>query len=62
MDWVTDHQTGPENSEDLVDVTRMALPDLISSENSVLANSLRRILDEMDEPHTIIAGFSNYAG
>jgi FXSXX-COOH protein len=62
MDWVADPQTGPENSEDLVDVTRMALPELISSENSVLANSLRRILDEMDEPDTIIAAWSSYAG
>jgi FXSXX-COOH protein len=42
----------------LPDVTRLPLTELLISTDSVLANALRRVVAEMDEP-TIVAGFGN---
>jgi FXSXX-COOH protein len=58
-----DSDVEPEGTEsDLVDVTRMPLVELIPSDDSVLANSLRRLLTDLDRPHEIVAAFANYAG
>ena len=42
---------------DLVDVTAMALADLVSSDDTVLTNALRRLLAELDRPQEQYAAF-----
>ena len=53
------HAEGQES--ELADVTGLHLPDLLESDDSVLANSLRRLLAEIDHPQEIIAAFTAYA-
>jgi len=56
MDKIAGSQgSGQEQEWDLVDVTKLPLPDLLRSDNTVLANSLRRLLAEMEHPEEIIA-------
>jgi FXSXX-COOH protein len=47
---------------ELVDVTSLPLAELIPADDTVLANSLRRLLAELDHPQEIIAAFGNAAG
>jgi FXSXX-COOH protein len=57
-----DNEVGPEETDSgLADVTRMALPELLPSDDSVLANSLRRLLADLDRPQEVISAFGNYA-
>jgi FXSXX-COOH protein len=42
----------------LVDVTGMLLPDLIAGDDSVLANSIRRLRAELADNEEIVAGHS----
>jgi FXSXX-COOH protein len=44
----------------LIDVTGMPLAQLLPSDDTVLTNSLRRLLIELDHPQEAIAAFSNY--
>jgi FXSXX-COOH protein len=44
----------------LVDVTMVPLADLVSPEETVLSNALRRLLEELDDPRGVIAGWSSY--
>jgi len=64
MDKVVGSRTGDDGEAelDLPDVTRMLLPELISSEADVLTNSLRRVLDELDDREDVIAAFGNRSG
>lgn len=45
---------------DLVDLTRAPVDEIILSDDTVLTNSLRRLLAEMDQPQEIIAAFDSY--
>lgn len=45
----------------LPDVTSLPLRELVAADDSVLANSVRRLVDELDDDG-IVAGFSNRAG
>jgi FXSXX-COOH protein len=51
---------GDEAESSLIDVTGMPLARLIPSDDSVLTNSLRRLLADMDHPQEVISAFSNY--
>jgi FXSXX-COOH protein len=53
---------GGEAEPALVDLTGLPLPELFASDDSVLANSLRRLLADLDRPQDIIAGFGNSVG
>jgi FXSXX-COOH protein len=44
---------------DLVDLTHVELPELIDSDETVLANALRRILTEVDQEQGTVAGFQS---
>jgi len=62
MDSIAATDSGVEGQESqLADVTRLRLPDLLDSDDSVLANSLRRLVAEIDRPHEVIAAFTAYA-
>jgi len=49
-----------ERGTDLADVSRMSLTDILAADETVLANSLRRLLTELDRPQEIIASHQNY--
>jgi FXSXX-COOH protein len=42
------------------DVTRMSLFELLLSQDTALANSLRRVVEDVDQPQEIIAAFGSY--
>jgi FXSXX-COOH protein len=44
----------------LIDVTKLPLPELMVSDDTALATSLRRLKAEMARPEEIIAAFSSY--
>jgi FXSXX-COOH protein len=46
----------------LADVTRMRLAELLQSENTVLAHSLRQLIADLDRQQEIIAAFDNFGG
>lgn len=54
MDEVT-----ADYESDLVDLTHVELPELIDSDETVLANALRRILTEVDQEQGTVAGFQS---
>jgi FXSXX-COOH protein len=54
MDEVT-----ADYESDLVDLSDIALPELLDSDNTVLANALRRVLTEVDQEQDPVAGFSS---
>jgi hypothetical protein len=60
MDSVPDQQTGGHERDALADVSMMSLPELIRSNDSVLANSLRRLLDDQIRTQPEVARFGNY--
>lgn len=43
----------------LVDLSEVSLADLQELDQSVLAHSLRRILDEIDRPQEAVAGWNS---
>ena len=51
----------PEHQLELADVSGLPLAELIPADDTVLANSLRRLLAELDHPQEIIAAFNNAA-
>lgn len=55
-------EQGDSGAAQLIDVTRVPLDRLISAGDTVLMNSLRRLLDEIDRPQEILSAFDNYAG
>lgn len=44
---------------DLADLNDLTLADLVSIDNPVLLDSLRRVLEETDGPQEIVAGFQS---
>lgn len=46
----------------MVDVSGMTLADVTASDHSVVANSLRRILSEVEHSAQAISGWSSYVG
>jgi FXSXX-COOH protein len=46
----------------LVDVTGVPLDRLVADHQTVLVNSLRRLLTDLDRPQEILSAFDNYAG
>lgn len=55
---MTDPLSGHET--DLVDLTDVPLPEVLTMDESVLAQSLRQLAEEADRQEEIVAGFSNY--
>jgi FXSXX-COOH protein len=53
---------GGEAEPALVDLTGLPLPELFASDDSVLANSLRRLLADLDRPQDVVAAFGNSVG
>jgi FXSXX-COOH protein len=51
----------PEHQPELADVSSLPLAELIPADDTVLANSLRRLLAELDSPQEIIAAHNNFA-
>lgn len=49
----------PDWQSDLADVTGMDLSELVASTDSVLANSIQRLLAETADPQEVIAGHGN---
>lgn len=45
---------------ELLDVTRMALSELFSSDEPQLADSARKVLTKAHRPHQIMAAWSNH--
>jgi hypothetical protein len=60
MNSVPDQQTGGHEQEfDLVNVCQMSLAEIFSSSDSVLANAVRRVVDEVSSSKDIHAAFGN---
>lgn len=55
---MTDPLLGHEAN--LVDLTGLPLSEVLTMDESVLAQSLRRLTEEADQQEDIVAGFSNY--
>jgi FXSXX-COOH protein len=55
-------EQGDPGAARLIDVTHVSLDRLISADDTVLLNSLRRLLAEIDRPQEILSAFDNYAG
>jgi hypothetical protein len=53
---------GAPDSWSLVDVTCLPLEQLISDNETVLVNSLRRLVAEIDRAQEVLSAFDNYAG
>jgi FXSXX-COOH protein len=51
----------PDHQPELPDVTGLPLAELIPADDTVLANSLRRLLTELDSAQEIIAAHNNFA-
>lgn len=61
QDKASDHAVPiAEEDDGLVDVTALPLEELVSSEETVLTNALRRLLREIDSPHEVIAGWNSH--
>jgi FXSXX-COOH protein len=61
MREVAGDQVTPETGgSELVDVTALPLAALVSAEDTVLSNALRRLLQELADPRDAIAGWSSY--
>jgi FXSXX-COOH protein len=54
MDEVT-----ADYESDLVDLSDIALPAVLDSDDTVLANALRRVLTEVDQEQDAAAGFTS---
>jgi FXSXX-COOH protein len=59
-DQVAGEQVAEPAATDLVDVTALPLAALLSTEDTVLSNALRRLLRELADPREAIAGWSSY--
>jgi FXSXX-COOH protein len=46
----------------LPDVSGLPLDRLIDAADTVLANSLRRLVADLDRPQEVLSAFDNYAG
>ncbi|MEV4350345.1 FXSXX-COOH protein [Actinoplanes sp. NPDC049596] len=55
-------EQGEPGAARLIDVTRIPLDRLLSDDDTVLVNSLRRLLAGIDRPQEILSAFENYAG
>ncbi|MDQ4033513.1 MAG: FxSxx-COOH protein [Actinomycetota bacterium] len=53
-DPLLDHET------DLVDLTDLPLSQVMTMEESVLAQSLRRLAQDVDQQEDIVAGFQSF--
>jgi FXSXX-COOH protein len=59
-DSAVGRQVAEPGATDLVDVTALPLAALLSTEDTVLSNALRRLLRELADPREAIAGWSSY--
>jgi FXSXX-COOH protein len=55
------HDDAGEDS-DLPDVSSLPLAELLASDESPLANSVRRLVAELEQPQEVFAAFGNRAG
>jgi len=53
-DPLSDHETG------LVDLTDLPLSQVMTMDESVLAQSLQRLVQDVDRQEDVVAGFSNF--
>jgi FXSXX-COOH protein len=53
------HDEPVRRSSDLIDLAGLTLANVLSLDDSVVANSLRRILREIDQPQDAVAGFQS---
>jgi FXSXX-COOH protein len=60
QDVVGDRAAVEPGESQPVDVTGLPLAELLSSEDTVLSNALRRLLRDMADPQEIIAGWQSY--
>lgn len=51
--------TMAQEAADLIDVTGMSLKELLTTDNPVLAASMRRVTEEDDDSNGIVAGFQS---
>ncbi|MEV4350343.1 hypothetical protein AB0J83_38295 [Actinoplanes sp. NPDC049596] len=56
-----DRATGPETASPLIDVTGIPLDQLLPSDDSALAVSLRDLVTMTSRPQEIVAAFGNFA-
>jgi FXSXX-COOH protein len=54
MDEVT-----ADYESDLVDLSDVALPEVLDNDDTVLANALRRVVIEVDQEQGAVAGFQS---
>ena len=59
-DPAAEDRVAEPGASDLVDVTALPLEALLSTEDTVLSNALRRLLRELADPREAIAGWSSY--
>jgi FXSXX-COOH protein len=59
-DVVGDPVAVETGGSELIDVTTLPLNALLSSEDTVLSNALRRLAQELADPRDAIAGWSSY--
>ena len=60
MDSVADRQNGGHDQElGLADVSGMKVAELLAEEDTVLANAVRRLLDDQDSTEVRFTGFGN---
>ncbi len=52
--------TGRPEWAPLVDVSTMSMSDLIGNSDSVLAKSVQRLADSLDDPDGIISAFQSF--
>jgi hypothetical protein len=45
----------------LIDVSGMAVSDLVGSEDTALERCVRRLIDSLDDPNGVISAFSSFA-
>ena len=55
-------EQGDPGASRLIDVTRVPLDRLIADGESVLRNSIRRLVAEVARPQEILSAFDNFAG
>jgi hypothetical protein len=56
-----DDATGPADQDGLVDVNGLEISRLVTSGDSALAHSIRRLLTELDQQKEFLSAFGNFA-
>ncbi len=60
MDEVGDGWASQDGAPGLVDVTDLSLSEVMASEETALANSIRRLVADLGSGQEIVAGFDSY--